>query len=79
MKDIVISGKVLKRELFIFLGCVAASWLLNVYSIIHYTRPAIELVSTIGYVVVLAVIVYLALWLPRLIVLLVRTLVRRKK
>ena len=78
MKDIVISGKALRRELFVFLGCLAASWLLNVYAVIHYSRPAIELVSTIGYVVVLALIVYLVLWLPRLLALLIRTLVRKK-
>ena len=78
MKDIVISGKALRRELFVFLGCLAVSWLLNVYSVIHYSRPAIELVSTIGYVVVLAITVYLALWLPRLLALLIRTLVRKK-
>lgn len=79
MKDIVISGKVIRRELFVLLGCVAASWLLDVYSVIHFSRPAIELVSTIGYVIVLAVIVYVVLWIPRLLILIGRSAFRKRQ
>jgi len=77
MKDIVISSKVVRRELFVALGCFIAAFCLNVYAIIHYSRPATELFSQIGYVVVCAVVIYLLLWLVRLIILLVRQIVKK--
>lgn len=69
MKDIVITRKALRRELFILLGCFIFAILLNIYAIIKYSRPAIELVSMIGYVIVVAVIAYLILVVIRLIIL----------
>ena len=69
MKDIVITRKALRRELFILLGCFIFAILLNIYAIIKYSRPAIELVSMIGYVIVVTVIAYLILVVIRLIIL----------
>jgi len=69
MKDIVITRKALRRELFILLGCFIFAILLNIYAIIKYSRPAIELVSMIGYVIVVTIIAYLILVVIRLIIL----------
>ena len=69
MKDIVITRKALRRELFILLGCFIFAILLNIYAIIKYSRPAIEFVSMIGYVIVVTVIAYLILVVIRLIIL----------
>ena len=77
MKDLVITSKALKRELFVLLGCFLASFCLNIYAVLHYSRPASELVSQIGYVLVCTVVIYILLWLLRLIILLVRQIVKK--
>ena len=77
MKDIIITGKALKKEAFIALGCFFVAFCLNVFAIIHYSRPAVELVSQIGYVVVVAVALYAILWIIRLIILLIKWIVRK--
>ena len=75
MKDIVIKGTSIKRELWVLLGCFIAAYGLNIYSILHWSRPATELYMTIGYVVVFAVGIYVALWIVRLVVLLLKTII----
>ena len=40
MKDLVITGRQVRRELWILLGCFVAGCLVNVYAIVHYGRPA---------------------------------------
>ena len=69
MKDIVITRKALRRELFILLGCFIFAILLNIYAIIKYSRHDFELVSMIGYVIVVTLIAYLILVVIRLIIL----------
>lgn len=68
MKDIVISSRHIKRELWIFLACVVAMELVNVYAIVDYGGKWSELVMSLGFVVVSAVVAYLLLALVRLIV-----------
>jgi len=68
MKDIIVSVKAQKRELIILLCCFVAAVGLNVFAIIKYVRPASELISQIGFVIVIAIIIYLLLWMLRLIV-----------
>lgn len=68
MKDIVISKRHIKRELWVFLGCVAAMELVNVYAIVDYGGKWSELVMSLGFVAVAAVVTYLLLAVLRLIV-----------
>lgn len=75
MKDIVITGAKVRRELFILLACFIASCGCNVYAVIHYERPAVELISCIGYVVVFALIIYLVLGILRLLALAVKSII----
>jgi len=75
MKDIVITGAKIRRELFIFLACFIVAYGCNIYAVIHYVRPALELISTIGYVIVFAVIIYFVLWIFRLIVLAIKSII----
>lgn len=77
MKDIIIKGHDLKRELWILLGCLLVSYGFNIYAIIHYDRPLIELVSTIGFVVIFGLIIYLVLLIVRIIVLILKKLIKR--
>ena len=76
MKDLVISGKIFRRELLILLGCFVVGMLTNVGAIIAYSRPFTEFFTQIGFVIVFSLILYLALWIVRLIVLLVLQIVR---
>lgn len=77
MKDIVISSRHVKRELWVFLGCVVAMELVNVYAIVDYGGKWSELLMSLGFVVVAAVIVYLLLALVRLIVYGLKRLIRK--
>ncbi|MBR1868876.1 MAG: hypothetical protein IJ799_02280 [Bacteroidales bacterium] len=79
MKDIVITTAKLKRELWILLGAFVVAYGMNIYAVIHYVRPAKELYMTIGYVIVTAIVIYLLLWVVRLIVLLFVRLFTKKK
>ena len=56
MKEIIIKGKSIRRELWILLGCFVFAVCVNIFAIIKYSRPAKELVTMIGYVFVVAII-----------------------
>ena len=71
MKDIVIKGRTVLREIFVLLGSIVCAEVLNLCSILHFGTSAVELVSMAGFVLVLGIIVYLLLWIVRLIVLLI--------
>ena len=68
MKDIVIREKHIKRELWIFVACIAVMEGLNIYSIIKYHGMWKEAVMSLGFVVAAAVVTYLVVGLVRLIV-----------
>ncbi|MBQ2965690.1 MAG: hypothetical protein IJE11_01585 [Bacteroidales bacterium] len=68
MKDIVISSKHIRRELWIFLGCIVAMELVNVYAIADYGGKWSELVMSLGFVVAAAVVAYAVVAVVRLIV-----------
>ena len=68
MKDLVISGNRIKTEIWVFVACVVAMELLNIYSIIRYRGEWTEVIMSIGYVVTASVIVYLLIGVLRLIV-----------
>ena len=68
MKDIVIREKHIKRELWIFVACIAVMEGLNIYSIIKYHGMWKEAIMSLGFVVAAAVVTYLVVGLIRLIV-----------
>lgn len=76
MKDIVITAGRIRRECNFYLLSFVVAFLSNVYAVVHFGRPWIELLSQIGYVVVISVVVYFALWIPRLAVMGLRRLFR---
>ena len=78
MKPIVIDSKFVRRELWILLGCFVADVIFDLVGIILYKRPAIELVTTIGYEVVIALGLYAFLALVRILVFLVSQLFKKK-
>ena len=79
MKDIIITSKKLKRERNIYLLSFILSFIINIIAVIVYTRPWIELISQIGYVIVISIFIYFILWIPRGILSVLIRLFRRKK
>lgn len=77
MKNIIITPKDLKRELVIWLICLAAAIGMNIYAIMTYNTSWSELYSQSGYTVALSLITYALLWIFRGIFLLVRYFVRK--
>ena len=67
MKDIVISGRLVRREIIIALSCFLLSFCINVGSVIAYSKPWVEVFTQIGYVVVIAAFFYAILLFFRII------------
>ena len=67
MKDITLKGTVVKRELTIFLITFFIATGINIYSIITYDTPWGELYTSMGFVVILALIFYLLLAVIRMV------------
>lgn len=79
MKDIIITSKKLKRESNIYFLCFILAFIMNVIAIIVYSRPWIELISQIGYVIVISIFIYLILWIPRGILHIATSLFRKHR
>ncbi|PKQ64249.1 hypothetical protein BZG02_05350 [Labilibaculum filiforme] len=67
MKDIVKKKAVLKRELIIFIVALIIAFALNMYSIIAYQTPWTELITSLGFVVIFALLFYLVALVVRLV------------
>jgi presenilin-like A22 family membrane protease len=79
MKDYTLTAKRQKKELSILLYCFIVAFLLNIAAIIIYKTPWVEVVTQIGYVVVVGVVLYGLLLLFRLIIASVKALLTRRK
>lgn len=65
MKDTVINAAIKKRELVIFLICLALAFLLNVFSILQYNTNWNELYTMWYVVLFVSLVLYLMSWLVR--------------
>ena len=54
MKDIVITSRRIKKELYILLGCFALACILNVISIILFQTTWLEVFTQFGYVLIIS-------------------------
>ncbi|WP_290536000.1 hypothetical protein [Alistipes sp.] len=79
MKDIVISARRIRREGLFAAAAFIIAFTANIYAVVHFDRPWYELFTQLGYVVVITVAIYLLLWIPRLLVLLVLRILRRRR
>lgn len=68
MKDFIISGTRIRRELWWLAACLGVAYALNIFAIVHWDRPLSELYMTLGYVVTLAFMLYLILLVLRLLI-----------
>lgn len=78
MKDLVISGKRVKTELLIALGCFIGAVLINIICIIVYHSQWHEVFSQIGFTVFVAVVLYVLLLIVRLLVLACRKIFSKR-
>ena len=67
MKEIIISKARIRTELITALVCFLIACLVNLGAIIYFKSPAVELITSIGYVVVFAFVLYIIWTLIRLI------------
>lgn len=74
MKDLVITGKTIRRELLILLGCFVAAVIFDIVGIIKYGKPFYEVFQTIGYEIVIAVAIYAVLAFFKALIFLIRKL-----
>ncbi|MDL2213629.1 hypothetical protein LJC05_03475 [Bacteroides sp. OttesenSCG-928-J23] len=79
MKDILLTGKRQKTELITLLICFLIANLANLYSIVAYNTSYMELLTSIGYVAVAAVALYIIWTVLRLLVYAIAYLFRKKK
>jgi len=68
-----------KRELIIFLLCFALAYAMNIIGIIKYAAPARELITQLHLVLLIALILYGAVVILRLLYYLISRLWVRKK
>jgi len=80
MKDLVIPGRRIVREIWIFGQCVLFAFGVNACAIVGYERPWSELVSlsTLPVTLAIAPVAYLLLGIVRLLIGAVRFLLRRR-
>ncbi len=78
MKDLVITGKSIRRELLILLGCFAAAVILDIVGIIKYGKPFYEVFQTIGYEIVITAVIYAVLAFFRIIIWLILKIFKKK-
>jgi hypothetical protein len=79
MKDIIITGKRIKIELFTLLACFIIAEALNVYSIIKYGTKFSEIVTTLGYIAIFTVALYVAWTIIRLCFYGIQYLIKNRK
>lgn len=65
MKDIVITGAKVRRELWWLLAAFILANLMNAYAIAKYDTAWKELFTTLGYVILLSLVLYLLIALVR--------------
>ncbi len=58
MKDIIIKGERIKKELKTLLYCFIFVMLLNIFSIIFYHTKWTEILTTLHYIIILTLVVY---------------------
>ena len=68
MKDILIKGNRIKREVIIIVFCFVLALILNVVGIIIHGTEWKELLTQLHVVVILTFVIYLLLWFIRFII-----------
>lgn len=77
MKDIVVKGRFVKREIIYAVSCFLLSFCINIGAVIAYSKPWVEIFSQIGYVVVIAVVFYVVIAVFRCLFYLIKRIITK--
>jgi len=75
MKDIIISGDTVKKEINILIVSFSVALIMDILAIIFYKKPFYEVFQTIGYIITITLAIYLITWTFRLIISLIKKLI----
>ncbi|MDR1370305.1 MAG: hypothetical protein LBJ72_09325 [Dysgonamonadaceae bacterium] len=79
MKDTLITGKRKKIELLTLIACFVIACVVNIYAIVRFNTPWSETITSLGYVFVFSVALYVAWSIVRLVYYLIKKSFRNKK
>ena len=79
MKDTIITGNRKIIEIITFIVCFIIACIINVYAIIQYNTPWSEIFTSIGYVFLFAVALYVAWSVIRLVFYYLRKMFKTKR
>ncbi len=79
MEDITIKGKRIQREFIILMICVLVAFGINIYSIITYQTPWVELWTYLPTVILFGIMIYLLLGALRSLVYVIRKVFIKKR
>ena len=68
MKDIIISTSRIKIEIITILVCFIIAFFTNFGAVLYFKTPIVELITSIGFVIAFAVVLYVLWCIIRLIV-----------
>ena len=68
MKDIIITKNQIKRELIIWLCSLGSAFIINLYAILKYDTPWIELLTQIHVVFLLSILIFIAIGVVRIVI-----------
>ncbi|TVQ16122.1 MAG: hypothetical protein EA361_04605 [Bacteroidetes bacterium] len=77
MKDIIIKGNHITRELKVLLYCYILANLVNVYAIVKYNTDWIELITWQRFIILITVIFYIVTVILRLVIFGARKLISK--
>lgn len=77
MKDIVITSERVRKELTVMAVCFAIAFGLNIAAIIIYVKPWHEMFTQIGFVIVIAAVLYVTAAFFRILYYIVKRLICR--
>lgn len=79
MKDIIITSKRQKKELYILAACFFISFIINIAAVIIYKTTWKEVFTQIGYVVAITIVIYTISSILRLLIKMLSRLLKNSK
>jgi hypothetical protein len=79
MRDTIITAKAKKKELLIFTACLIVALILNIYAIITISNKWTEIYTSLHYVFIVALTIYVFISVIRLIIYGLTQLIHRYK
>lgn len=79
MKDIILKGGIIRRELLFLLLSIIIAFGMNIYAIITFETSWAELLTQLPFIILITLVIYLIILLARIISLGIYKLIKIKK